>query len=112
MQRVEMFVELRRSRQDGSARVKGRALLFAVHALTGHAVMFGRVAAHDGFPNVVIVQVFVLVVGRIKVGDICAEGLCCLLGIELVRDRKSTRLNSSHVAFSYAVFCLMIKKYL
>src|SRR5439155_10779124 len=26
------------------------------------------------------------------------------------RDRKSTRLNSSHVAISYAVFCL-IKKY-
>src|SRR5439155_25530745 len=24
----------------------------------------------------------------------------------LVRDRKSTRLNSSHVAISYAVFCL------
>src|SRR5690625_6075074 len=25
-------------------------------------------------------------------------------------DRKSTRLNSSHVAISYAVFCLKIKK--
>src|SRR5690625_6456260 len=25
---------------------------------------------------------------------------------ELIRDRKSTRLNSSHVATSYAVFCL------
>src|SRR5690625_3189661 len=27
-----------------------------------------------------------------------------------VRDRKSTRLNSSHVAISYAVFCLKQKK--
>src|SRR5690606_40885343 len=27
-------------------------------------------------------------------------------------DRKSTRLNSSHVKISYAVFCLNIKKYL
>src|SRR5439155_21723982 len=27
-----------------------------------------------------------------------------------VRDRKSTRLNSSHVATSYAVFCLKKKK--
>src|SRR5439155_26056773 len=27
------------------------------------------------------------------------------------RDRKSTRLNSSHVAISYAVFCLKKKKY-
>src|SRR5439155_21678202 len=28
------------------------------------------------------------------------------------RDRKSTRLNSSHVAISYAVFCLKKKKYI
>src|SRR5207253_6092998 len=28
----------------------------------------------------------------------------------LFRDRKSTRLNSSHVAISYAVFCLKKKK--
>src|SRR5690625_6097954 len=27
-----------------------------------------------------------------------------------MRDRKSTRLNSSHVAISYAVFCLKKKK--
>src|SRR5438067_5275071 len=30
----------------------------------------------------------------------------------LWRDRKSTRLNSSHVSISYAVFCLKKKKYL
>src|SRR5690625_6954974 len=29
---------------------------------------------------------------------------------QLLRDRKSTRLNSSHVAISYAVFCLKKKK--
>src|SRR5690625_6185488 len=28
----------------------------------------------------------------------------------VLRDRKSTRLNSSHVAISYAVFCLKKKK--
>src|SRR5699024_12253196 len=27
-------------------------------------------------------------------------------GIGIVKDRKSTRLNSSHVSISYAVFCL------
>src|SRR5437660_9608208 len=32
------------------------------------------------------------------------------MGIEQVQDRKSTRLNSSHVAISYAVFCLKKKK--
>src|SRR5207253_7054141 len=31
-------------------------------------------------------------------------------GPESVGDRKSTRLNSSHVAISYAVFCLKKKK--
>src|SRR5690625_5772882 len=31
-------------------------------------------------------------------------------GTSLVSDRKSTRLNSSHVAISYAVFCLKKKK--
>src|SRR5690348_17452655 len=29
---------------------------------------------------------------------------------EVVRDRKSTRLNSSHPSISYAVFCLKKKK--
>src|SRR5438874_10367180 len=29
---------------------------------------------------------------------------------DLMRDRKSTRLNSSHVEISYAVFCLKKKK--
>src|SRR5207253_4572732 len=33
-----------------------------------------------------------------------------LTGVETRRDRKSTRLNSSHVAISYAVFCLKKKK--
>src|SRR5256885_12037308 len=35
-------------------------------------------------------------------------------GVEVVilgKDRKSTRLNSSHLVISYAVFCLKKKKY-
>src|SRR3712207_7417965 len=31
-------------------------------------------------------------------------------GVEVVLDRKSTRLNSSHANISYAVFCLKKKK--
>src|SRR5256885_11800172 len=31
-------------------------------------------------------------------------------GAHLVEDRKSTRLNSSHLVISYAVFCLKKKK--
>src|SRR5207253_9459882 len=48
------------------------------------------------------------------------QRLRCLAGLYLTpseaggvapdRDRKSTRLNSSHVAISYAVFCLKKKK--
>src|SRR5204863_6712558 len=33
-----------------------------------------------------------------------------LIGLGLLLDRKSTRLNSSHVEISYAVFCLKKKK--
>src|SRR5436309_8727895 len=32
--------------------------------------------------------------------------------VGLVKDRKSTRLNSSHVKISYAVFCLKKKKHI
>src|SRR5439155_11212931 len=32
------------------------------------------------------------------------------LGADALKDRKSTRLNSSHVAISYAVFCLKKKR--
>src|SRR5215208_4742471 len=32
------------------------------------------------------------------------------MAVRASRDRKSTRLNSSHVAISYAVFCLKKKK--
>src|SRR5436190_13596838 len=35
---------------------------------------------------------------------------CEIRGL-VVRDRKSTRLNSSHTVISYAVFCLKKKKY-
>src|SRR5207249_9590285 len=43
-------------------------------------------------------------------GKLCPEGwtLYRMTGPQL--DRKSTRLNSSHVSISYAVFCLKKKK--
>src|SRR5207253_10434684 len=39
----------------------------------------------------------------------CASNCSSVMPCCLVRDRKSTRLNSSHVATSYAVFCLQKK---
>src|SRR5699024_12682919 len=38
-----------------------------------------------------------------------AASYCCYFSVS---DRKSTRLNSSHVSISYAVFCLKKKMYL
>src|SRR5690606_40241355 len=42
--------------------------------------------------------------GRTPLGVFLREGR------QLIGDRKSTRLNSSHVKISYAVFCLKKKK--
>src|SRR5256885_9772996 len=53
-------------------------------------------AAHDA-------EVSVLVAARAVAGKV-------ILAFELRRDRKSTRLNSSHLVISYAVFCLKKKK--
>src|SRR5256885_10881336 len=39
----------------------------------------------------------------------CASA-CTVIAPVLVGDRKSTRLNSSHLVISYAVFCLKKKK--
>src|SRR5215208_7532249 len=39
-----------------------------------------------------------------------AHAPAVLPAVARLRDRKSTRLNSSHVAISYAVFCLKKKK--
>src|SRR5256885_7761863 len=38
------------------------------------------------------------------------EGILKVFGIRVGPDRKSTRLNSSHLVISYAVFCLKKKK--
>src|SRR5437870_10308846 len=43
-------------------------------------------------------------------GLLCAFGMARRAADASNRDRKSTRLNSSHVAISYAVFCLKKKK--
>src|ERR1039458_10412514 len=44
-------------------------------------------------------------------GGVPEPGTATLLGMGLLlRDRKSTRLNSSHLGISYAVFCLKKKK--
>src|SRR5438552_10381020 len=45
-----------------------------------------------------------------KWGNGCSQSLKSLHRLIMLRDRKSTRLNSSHQIISYAVFCLKKKK--
>src|SRR5437870_10896329 len=49
---------------------------------------------------------------RIEVGHPAHPGRCGVAAHVPDLDRKSTRLNSSHVAISYAVFCLKKKNIL
>src|SRR2546430_5781210 len=48
-------------------------------------------------------------VGQAREGSALAAMAHPVRGEEVVRDRKSTRLNSSHSQISYAVFCLKKK---
>src|SRR5207253_8700883 len=74
-----------------------------------------RVAESIGakYPDVVAIAA-VHRVSDLTVGDLAVVvGVSCPHRAEAFhacQDRKSTRLNSSHVAISYAVFCLKKKK--
>src|SRR2546430_11362443 len=74
------------------------------------------------FPYTTLFRSEVLVcMGREETGDTCCrvpfprpesprESNCTAFFDSPIRDRKSTRLNSSHSQISYAVFCLKKKK--
>src|SRR5260221_1014600 len=47
---------------------------------------------------------------RVAIGEHRFDAARNVAGEERDRDRKSTRLNSSHTVISYAVFCLKKKK--
>src|SRR5207253_10152778 len=71
----------------------------------GYAVGFKNIGYSEGFQDYSTARVRLSVVDghpRVEVHTAAAE-----VG---QGDRKSTRLNSSHVAISYAVFCLKKKK--
>src|SRR5690349_23036432 len=66
----------------------------AVHPVVVVAVAPGRLAVHAAQP----------------LGHLAALAVALVPHRAAGRDRKSTRLNSSHVEISYAVFCLKKKK--
>src|SRR5262249_52834164 len=61
------------AREALAARVEGAAPLAAVDAFAGGAVDLGLVPEHERFPDVVVPEVGVLVVGRVEVGDVGAQ---------------------------------------
>src|SRR5439155_22122651 len=64
---------------------------------------------HDALPILVLLPVVPLAEPALLVEPVLPTWVE-LPVVPLAEDRKSTRLNSSHVAISYAVFCLKKKK--
>src|SRR3712207_7203379 len=65
---------------------------------------------HRVDPNVPIEEVAGTVADLMAEGKVARWGLSEASPTTIRRDRKSTRLNSSHANISYAVFCLKKKK--
>src|SRR5438034_5610669 len=68
---------------------------------------------HDALPILIGIKLSVAAARPrpVQIEAVEAVNLFCLgASMDLHRDRKSTRLNSSHTVISYAVFCLKKKK--
>src|SRR5690606_40859295 len=76
----------------------------AVHAEAAGIDRLARMRAE------ILDQAFQLAVAVAQIGDVEIRAVFPQVRRDLGRDRKSTRLNSSHVKISYAVFCLKKKK--
>ena len=72
----------------------------------------GEVTEIEAVEKIFKEMIFVLnTTGKLKVEDVMTIISLTVTGKEIVsKDRKSTRLNSSHTDISYAVFCLKKKK--
>src|SRR5256885_12098445 len=77
--------------------------LFRSLAIGRHARVDEIARGDDGQLEIVVHHDVVLACGR----EMCEQRASAR---QLARDRKSTRLNSSHLVISYAVFCLKKKK--
>src|SRR5690606_41053272 len=85
---------------------------FAVRPLG--ALVFGRIGDRTGRKKAFLITITMMGLATFGIGLLptyaTAGILAPILLIALRIDRKSTRLNSSHVKISYAVFCLKKKK--
>src|SRR5438067_5140466 len=91
----------------GEEDMKGHEVVQAAHALLTRSRLnyVGFVEGDDIFAGTVDV-----VVTDGFTGNVALKTMEGVAGLIADRDRKSTRLNSSHVSISYAVFCLKKKK--
>src|SRR5690625_6637442 len=91
--------------------VPGESYLSVLDAFTNQSTIEVVTARHEGGAGFMAVT-------EAKMGP--RPGICFVsrgpgamnaaIALHTAQDRKSTRLNSSHVAISYAVFCLKKKK--
>src|SRR5256885_7313454 len=67
---------------------------------------------HDALPIYALFATLIAAAALESIGGLClgCELFALLIRVGVVPDRKSTRLNSSHLVISYAVFCLKKKK--
>src|SRR5690606_41845135 len=109
-------------RGPSPSRVSSHSPPVPVHSLLLHASWTPdayTLSLHDALPIYVIAIAAgnldgILVGGHLALATGEAWRMAGLVGVDLAMmrrlDRKSTRLNSSHVKTSYAVFCLKKKK--
>src|SRR5699024_11365899 len=62
------------------------------------------------FAILLISMIFTVGFVGLQVNQLTSFSYLFFQRLMVIRDRKSTRLNSSHVSISYAVFCLKKKK--
>src|SRR5690606_39791113 len=72
------------------------AIIYRLMELTGHHVNLSDTDQ----------QILGMYSDAHQISDWSHEAITALIKEGIVQDRKSTRLNSSHVKISYAVFCL------
>src|SRR5690606_31422236 len=85
------------------------ATALVVLLLVAGSTLYVRSAVPMGTRPAVLPEADVLVIGHRGAAGLAPENTVPSIAAAL-EDRKSTRLNSSHVKISYAVFCLKKKK--
>src|SRR5256885_11459193 len=75
-----------------------------------HHLRTERILAHTALAKGIALRLAGRVPKSVELDDLVAAGMLGLIDAADRLDRKSTRLNSSHLVISYAVFCLKKKK--